>query len=634
VARLLTRARTQLTRWRETPFTDVPTFPFSALLQATGYGYDFCHADLPPADRGAAAEVLATEGARVADTLRAGTWWASDFGNHKAVAVHALAVAGAALLPEDDRGRPLVEAARASLTRDLLPAVERVGGEDGGWCEGISYNRKMALALIGAIEALAHARVADLWSQSGWLRHNGAFIAHHLLPDGRLLALGDVSADTPTAAERLVLGRLATQYGDPADAVLAADLPTLSTYVDVPLLAGFDVAYVDASAPRTPAAPRPPSRLFAGLGLALLRESWAPGATVVSFRAGPTFSTHQHADQNALTVFQHAPLAVDSGAYDDFWSSHSYNYYRRTIAHNTIIVLDPAERFPAPKRLGGPGATIVNDGGQNRIGVAPSTVAEYSAERELLETGRIEQYVSRTGYDYVRGDASAAYARAKLTRFVRELLFLHRRSPDDVSRVLVVDDLHLPRPDLALRWLLHTVARPELRTDSVIVRHGAGQMSVLPLTPSMDVALIGGPGREFVVDGRNFPPGRIPSHAPALGAWRIELRPRAPAAHMRLVTELVVGPGAAAGGTRARERDGVVVVTRGADHVVLGRPGTFAARLSGFVADRGGLTLRVEEARTGRVEMVTGDSDTDGAVELQLSGPGPHLVTVAEARTS
>ncbi|MBZ0270218.1 heparinase II/III-family protein [bacterium] len=632
--RLIDAAREGLARHGTKSLETTIDFDIPATVLALALAYDFSHGDLSAPHREAIATDLDEWGRRLVVAMRGEGPWATDFGNHKTVLLHAAGVAGASLYPDPAGARLLEECEREYRDR-VAPALDVAGGEDGGWPEGISYNRKTAMSVIGFAEAVEHATGRDPWNVSSWLSHNGDYIAYQLRPDGRFLAVGDVTSDAPTVIDRLILGRLGAVFGRAQDARLANSLPRLDAYRDEPLFAGLDLAYVDPDPPPAGAPERPPSKAFRGIGLTVLREgrgTWG-GATVVTFRSGDTISAHQHADQNAFTIFRTAPLAIDSGVYDDYWSVHSFQYYRRTIAHNTFVVFDPEETFPAPKRLARAGTPrLANDGGQDLFGAVPKSMDDYEAHRDLLDTGDLQAFVSQEDYDYVRGDATHAYSSAKLTRFVREMLLLHRTRRDGNTILLVVDRLDLARPGLRAAWLLHTVERPDVQAGRALVRNGDAEMTVAPLDPDCAIEVVGGKGREFLVDGTNYPPERIRKTAPPAGAWRLEIVPPGREREIRMVTALVVGRNTAADADAIRLSavgDLRVITLPGdgaAGSVVLGREGAYEVTLAARAPSGSVLRVTTEDVtiwkRTGQDATVR----DDGTVRVSLRGPGPHRV--------
>src|SRR5437763_6462587 len=90
--------------------------------------------------------------------------------------------------------------------------------------------------------------------------------------------------------------------------------------------------------------------------------------------------------------------------------------------------------------------------------------------------------------------------------------------------MVVLDELELPRPQLQPRFLLHTMDEPRIDGNKILARHGGGRLTTTVLLPEpARVEKIGGEGREFEVDGKNYPLKR-PMLAPNTpGAWRTEI---------------------------------------------------------------------------------------------------------------
>ncbi|MBN1676136.1 MAG: heparinase II/III family protein, partial [Kiritimatiellae bacterium] len=286
--------------------------------------------------------------------------------------------------------------------------------------------------------------------------------------------------------------------------------------------------------PETPPDDLPLSRHFRGSGTVVIRTGWyEPDATVVTFQCGDYFGGHDHYDQNSFTIYRKAHLAIDSGGYDKWYSRHWQNYYCRTVAHNTMTVFDPAEDCAA--NFGG-GA---NDGGQislytrNGKGNHPRTMRQALRDPQY-DTGDILVFDAARDYVRVLGDATRAYSPHKLKNFTRELVFLQPTIQTNPPTVVVFDRVRATRPEYAKKWLLHTADKPEqIGSDTWCATEGDGKLYVSMLEPrGANVTLVGGPGREFEVNGRNYPlPEKDASNRPpnVAGSWRIEIEPPAPA---------------------------------------------------------------------------------------------------------
>jgi heparin/heparan-sulfate lyase len=247
-----------------------------------------------------------------------------------------------------------------------------------------------------------------------------------------------------------------------------------------------------------------------------MRDGWGPDSTWLEFASGPYFAKHDHLDVNHFAVYHRGQLALDSGAdYTDTESPHYLNYYRRTVAHNTLLVYEPGETFFWGENLW----PAANDGGQrmdsSRFWNSVRSLEDWRRTRDLWDRGRMEVDRGEPGvYTYARADGTRAYQPSKLERFVRELLWLPH------ARVLfVLDHVRSTDPSYRKTWLLHGVSRPQvegggaaqdagmggtLHRDASLVtfEDGEGRLRVHALLPlEREVVVRGGPGWEFWTPG-------------------------------------------------------------------------------------------------------------------------------------
>jgi heparin/heparan-sulfate lyase len=267
---------------------------------------------------------------------------------------------------------------------------------------------------------------------------------------------------------------------------------------------------------------------------------------------------HAHADINNIEIYHRGSLAIDAGRYDDDWTdgminsrdsmlirkSQFFNYYRRTIAHNTILVKDPDEYISQ---------NLYNDGGQLNLlrpngynsyrnvpedydqGNFPSEegIAQYDwvNKYHTWETGEITTYTANKTFTYFSGDGTKAYSANKLDRFVRKVVFIQP------NIFVILDEVVVKNPSFKKTWLLHSINKPEIKKKVYKIKHEKGVLlgkSILP--KSAKLTKIGGKGMECSVDGINFPFGLNSHFDPTAlhfgeeaGAWRIEISPLKPA---------------------------------------------------------------------------------------------------------
>lgn len=295
-----------------------------------------------------------------------------------------------------------------------------------------------------------------------------------------------------------------------------------------------DILYLDKSvvplAPDAPQDPLPLSRHFRHAGVVIARDAWDEKTTHLNFTSTPFYSSnHLHRDANSFTLHYRGALAVDSGFYDEFGENvggyggpHWRNYFTRTIAHNAITVFDPAQRMTV---LGKPAS---NDGGQvfrqDPMGLA-----------DLLPGGHahldgITHYEANEHFTYAVGDATKAYDPDRVRLAQREIVYL-RDSGRGHPVVIVFDRVESARPEFEKRFLLHTIHQPRVSGKTSVVENHGGRLTTVTLLPEdARLELVGGPGKQAWVDGKNYLWDETSRKLPEreLAQWRLEVLPGAP----------------------------------------------------------------------------------------------------------
>lgn len=317
----------------------------------------------------------------------------------------------------------------------------------------------------------------------------------------------------------------------------------------------------------------PRTRLFEPMGLAVVRgdfDTSAPGkgGTVAAFKCTPVYlHNHGHRDANSFTIYHKGELAIDSGAYDAYETPHWYNYYVRSIAHNTLVVEDPNEVFVSR------GKQYSNDGGQRFINSPHFQARTIEDVRgDAFRDGKIIRHQEGGGFSYVCGDASNCYDVKKLKRFVRHVVFVLDHPHKGAVSLLVVDDVELARPDLTPRFLLHTMNEPKVSGNTITATHNAGRLTATVLEPTVhNITLIGGEGHEFEVNGENYALNRKLGPAYMPGSWRAEVTPTAQSLTHRFVTLLVPADvdRAAEPSPKLQSKGNELAVTQGGLKIVL-----------------------------------------------------------------
>jgi hypothetical protein len=293
-------------------------------------------------------------------------------------------------------------------------------------------------------------------------------------------------------------------------------------------------------------------------GAMIARTGWTDGIdspdVVVECKVNEWhFANHQHLDAGAFQLYYRGALATDSGYYQaavnltdtpenagstGYGSLHDVNYHKRTIAHNALLVHDPAERFETTRWGRFP---IANDGGQrfpNRW-EEPTTHEVFLDPANRYRIGTVLAHgagpdARRPDYSYLKGDLRDAYSE-KVAAYERSFVFLPLGDPARPAALVVFDRIESSRPEFRKAWLLHGLEEPEISGQRIVYRDRRpgyrGKLTcdtLLPRAGDTTFTPVGGPGREFLVDGVNHPALLRPDGVNEGGGWRVEVSPATP----------------------------------------------------------------------------------------------------------
>ncbi|HMH02444.1 MAG TPA: heparinase II/III family protein, partial [Terriglobales bacterium] len=375
----------------------------------------------------------------------------------------------------------------------------------GSYHESLDYMRITWASLTLLSELQRTTKGVDPAHHFPLFRNIGDTYLYKLLPDGTPSREGDNEYPILDSRDTALLGYAVNRFKDPYSAWLLRKsgffgkdwvLPVLEFLWDDPEVTPRDPGLATESE-------LPRQRYFPGVGHLVIRNGWKPDSTWIEFDCGPYFSKHQHLDQNQFTIYHNGYLAIDSGAdYTDTESPHYLNYYRRTVAHNSILVFDPSEKFFWSENV----LPAANDGGQRmdsaRFWNTVRSREDWDRTHDLWNVGfmRALDYVPGQ-YHYAMGDASKAYSPRKLRRFTREIVYVP--GPDVF---FLFDRVVSQNPAFRKAWLLHGVNQPSVDEHAGVrtfrFNEGAGELTVHSLLPhDAVVTRRGGPGNEFYAPG-------------------------------------------------------------------------------------------------------------------------------------
>jgi len=506
---------------------DGDSWTWPRMAKGLAFAYDWMYDDLTPEQR-------LKYGERAIHCAKQcyGTWRHTDFSNHLYLEYGPILYVGVALHSDgidDESVRQLGLDGLELLLKHFVTGHEYVNRGDGGWQESMSYHAFFTFEFAQLVELWSSASGENLWKDFSGLDGEGHFQAYNLRPfDKHRVHVADQGGPDPVSF----------QIADYIPLVSRRRQDGLARYWSDWLTRGFErkakegnkyaldghrfwpyVLWYDPTVPVVKPEDLPLARIFRGYGWASMRSSWKDDATFALFICSPTwYGGHQHCDNNSFIIHKYAPLALDTGVYDTA-QGHRGNYFARSIAHNTVTVFDPEEKFTGGN-WGGSDTPVANDGGQVYMG-NPNLISEVGPGTKY-ERSKILAYELVDHYTYAAGDATLAYSSHKVKEFTRA--FLHLR-PDIF---VVFDRVESTNPEYKKRWLLHSQNEPVVSGQTFTITNGPGKLVGKTLLPAKATyGTVGGPGREFWVAGKNWPPGK--DVRDDTGRWRLEVSPGSPA---------------------------------------------------------------------------------------------------------
>jgi hypothetical protein len=449
-----------------------------------------------------------------------------------------IGLAGYATYYENPRAKEFLDRLYEDYRTRAAPALE-LAGAGGGWAEGY-YIHWWVYEWLFFCEAARRCEGIDLYALAPSFYRNRAVASMFEMYPGireygsrRPIPMGD-SGGITFGGERdkeLAARRILVNYyrDDPAHQYVHAFNET-TPRCSVGVYAYKDFLWRDETVPKRDLSEFKLSHISPGAGYVYARSSWDEDATYFFFKCGDRFTAHQHLDVGHFMVYRREELVGDGGFYDTFASPYISDYYVRSIAHNTLLVLDPSEKWPNIRAA----ETTGNDGGQHHNwphhNGAVVDVADWEKNRQLYDIGDIVAFEDRGDYLYVAGDCTRAYSAAKMQEFTRQIVFIRPGTFAIFDRVTAAD------PGFKKTLVLNLMTIPETRGNLYVMTNGKGRLFIRPV--AMQPGAIGiRAGDELTsYGGQTYrasrqPPGPIPS-------CRMEFSPTQPAATDYFLTVL------------------------------------------------------------------------------------------------
>jgi hypothetical protein len=424
-----------------------------------GVFYDWAYGVLSEAERATIRGALAE---KALAPIHASLDRYEAYHNGTTVLACGLCIGGLALMGEDDRAQGWADHA---VRRMLLNFDGQ--GKDGGPMEGPMYGTYAADQIADTIWALDTAGAANPLRGHPYLKTLPRYCVTLSNPSNMQMPCFGDGDPSCGALARLMLYLALAGSSDAAWYCQEAGLLSPDS------VRSFIILDPGRLRPRRPS--YDPSGCFVDVGYAILRNGYRPRSAFLALKCGPPDAVigHNHFDQNSFVInYDGAWVASDPG-YRSYFDPPQRRYSTSTLGHSSVVLdLDAAY-------LGAAGH--------------PDSVAGHDQVR--ISGGRIREFCAGRAFDYVLGDAAAAYNpadRRVLDRFDRQIVFAKP------GVYFIRDSLAAPA-EHTYSFLLHMGPGGECRVagrDAVISDGGAALQAGIYSPAGIELRTASYPGAE------------------------------------------------------------------------------------------------------------------------------------------
>ena len=257
------------------------------------------------------------------------------------------------------------------------------------------------------------------------------------------------------------------------------------------------------------------------LGQIIARNGWDEKQAAVLMKIGVrSAANHEHNDAGQFQIFYRTMLAGDTGSYDKYGDPHHYWYHQATVAHNSLLIRNPA--------LAGSDRGYYSGGQTHKWETHDFSVWQNDREHKTgTVTGVCYGYAdalqTKPTYAYLAGDITPAYDESTVSEVTRRFLSVFDTGNPDVPLFFFVfDRITAIDPFFKKTFLLHTKTEPTVEGHTVTEISGEGKLVLQSVFGCDLIEKIGGTGKNYVVNGEQLAPCKGGDD----GFWgRVEISP-------------------------------------------------------------------------------------------------------------
>ena len=231
------------------------------------------------------------------------------------------------------------------------------------------------------------------------------------------------------------------------------------------------------------------------LGQMISRNEWNDPDTVAVFMKLKERHTanHEHDDAGTFQIYYKTLLTGDSGVYDSYGNTHHSKYHKATVAHNGLLIADPAK------------LSSTYSGSQRQPGEASNLSAWQSSTYDTgtvtgVQYGYKDADKTKAAYAYLAGDITKAYDSSQASYVGRRMLTVYTEDENYPMYFFVFDKI-TSTASYKKTFLLHVRGKnePTVNGNVITITNGDGKLVAHSLSSNATIEKVG--GRVYKSDG-------------------------------------------------------------------------------------------------------------------------------------
>ena len=210
---------------------------------------------------------------------------------------------------------------------------------------------------------------------------------------------------------------------------------------------------------------------------------------------------HTHQSAGSFQIWYKGILTRDDGLYDAYGSDHHHYYHAAAVAHNTLLIFNPARKDLGTEPVGRAG---YYNGGQRAFLSIPATYTPWIND-DRFSSGKLIGWETDNAEDptyvYFANDLTNAYETDTVDYVERSFMTVYPDDGETPMVMFVFDNITADKPHFQKTFLLQCATAPvvDYENSTVTIDNGEGKLVLTSLLGNDSIKAYGRTSKDGVV---------------------------------------------------------------------------------------------------------------------------------------